>query len=159
MNTNSKFYQLKQIIKNAAEMQKIIKQHRKTVNFKGEKRETIELYTFDWSREKSCYIPKKVKVYLSPTTAQYLIQAPWNSWTAQDENGNSINISGVSFIDAPIAFTQTGSSLRCLNEAYALLKYERKTKKNEYLEKLKKESKDDVYLQQIMEMFRDEENE
>lgn len=155
METNSKIYQLKQIIKNAAEMQKIIKQHRKTVNFKGEKRQTIELYTFDWKG--SSYQPRKVKVYLSPTTAQYLIQAPWGSWNAKDDKENVVTISGVSFIDAPIAFSQTGSSLRCLNEAYALLRYERKTKKKEQLEQLKKEAVNDKYIQQIMEMFRDEE--
>jgi hypothetical protein len=44
------------------------------------------------------------------------------------------------------------------NDAYALLRYERKTKKNEYLEKLREEVDNGYYpgIKRIMDYFRDD---
>jgi hypothetical protein len=166
MKTNSKIYQLKQIVKQIAVLQKTIKQHRKTVNFKGEQRETIELVTYDHVLDQNRnwkYVPRKTKVYLTPSNAQNLLQSTYG-WKPSDDKSDNVNMGRLNIIDmgGKWSFSNTSYMAWVFNMAYALLRYERKTKKNEQFEQWKKELEErniwhDQVIKQIMETFRDEE--
>lgn len=165
MKTNSKIYQLKQIVKEIAVLQRTIKAHRKTVHFKGDKRETIELVawcnaynnkTRKW--ENTMY---KSKILLTPSNAANLINGGW-SWTPDGEGSTKSPISHLNIISMDdINFESTKQMAYYLNLAYAMLRYERKTKKNDYLESIKHsiENGDMNYLKKVIDYFRDEENE
>lgn len=169
METNSKIYQLKQIIKDIAVLQRTIKNHRKTVNFKGEQRETLEFITYDHvlneKTRKWSYVPRKSKVYLTPSNAQNLLQLTYG-WKPEDDKSDHVSFGKLNIIDfgEDIAFSTTSYMARIFNEAYALLRYERKTKKNEQLEEMKKNLEErnwwhDQAIKKIMDYFRDEEDE
>lgn len=163
METTSKIYQLKQIVKDIAVLQRTIKNHRKTVKFSGE-RETITLVTY--TREYNAKTRKNEikehvnsKIYLTPRNAENLL-ANGYYWTLYDDKSNVKEIAELNIIPMDdIRFTSTTSMAHLLNLAYALLRYERKTKKNEYLEHLKKEVEEGrwTYLKKIIDYFRDEE--
>lgn len=170
MKTNSKIYQLKQIVKQIAVLQRTIKEHRKTVNFKGEQRETLEFITYDHvlneKTRKWSYIPRKSKVYLTPSNAQNLLQECWG-WKPEDGKSDHVSFGKLNIIDLgeDFTFSTTTYMARIFNDAYGLLRYERKTKKNEYFENMKKEMEEHSNwwhyktIKQIMEYFRDEEDE
>lgn len=178
----TKFQQLKELVKQIAVLQRTIKNHRKTVNFKGEKRETIELYVyeqvFNQKTRKWDWTNKKAKIYLTPYNAQMLLGQGYgwtpndvytNAWDTKDcVKSDKVSISRMNIIDVYddtrkeyISYGSTDTMARVFNEAYALLKYERKTKKNEELEKLRKEVDENpnCYVKQLMDYFRDEEQE
>lgn len=165
METTSKIYQLKQIVKDVAILQRTIKNHRKTVKFNGE-RETITLvtYTREYDTKTKKYIQKEhkdSKIYLTPRNAENLLANGYcYYWTLYDDKSSVKEISELNIILMDdIRFTSTTSMAHLLNLAYALLRYERKTKKNEYLEHLKKEVEEGrwVYLKKIIDYFKDEE--
>lgn len=163
MKTNSKIYQLKQIIKQIAVLQRTIKSHRKTVNFKGENRETIELVTYH--AENGKYLPRKTKVYLTPSNAQCLLTYNWG-WRPSDDKSDQVSISRLNIVDLGenLYFGTTQEMAWIYNEAYALLRYERKTKKNEQLESLwndvnTRTTYPHTMIKKIMDYFRDEEDE
>lgn len=166
MKTNSKIYQLKQIVKQIAVLQKTIKQHRKTVNFKGEQRETIELVTYDHVLDGNRnwkYVPRKTKVYLTSSNAQNLLHLTYG-WKPEDDKSDKVNMGRLNIVDLgeKLSFGSTSYMAWIFNEAYGLLRYERKTKKNDHFECLKKEIEErniwhNQAIKQIMEMFRDEE--
>lgn len=162
METTSKIYQLKQIVKDIAVLQRTIKNHRKTVRFNGE-RETITLVTY--AREYNAKTRKNEikehvnsKIYLTPRNAENLL-ANGYYWTLYDDKSSVKEISELNIIPMNgINFTSTTSMAHMINLAYAMLRYERKTKKNEYLESVKKELDEGRwnYLKEIMDFFRDE---
>jgi hypothetical protein len=163
MKTNSKIYQLKQIVKQIAVLQRTIKAHRKTVNFKGEKRETIELVTYQ--AENGKYLPRKTKVYLTPSNAQCLLNDSWG-WRPDDDKSDHVSMSRLNIVDLgdKLSFSTTQEMAWIYNEAYALLRYERKTKKNEQLESRwnevnTKPAYPHTMIKKIMDYFRDEEDE
>lgn len=162
METTSKIYQLKQIVKDIAVLQRTIKNHRKTVKFSGE-RETITLVTY--TREYNAKTRKNEikehvnsKIYLTSRNAENLL-ANGYYWTLYDDKSSVKEISELNIIPMNgINFTSTTSMAHMINLAYAMLRYERKTKKNEYLESVKKELDEGRwnYLKEIMDFFRDE---
>jgi hypothetical protein len=162
METTSKIYQLKQIVKDIAVLQRTIKNHRKTVKFSGE-RETITLvtYTTVYDAKTKKYIQKEdkdSKIYLTHRNAENLLNGGYNL-TLYDDKSSVKEISELNIIPMDgISFTSTTTMAYLLNLAYALLRYERKTKKNEYLEHIKKEVEEGhwVYLEKIINFFRDE---
>jgi hypothetical protein len=163
METTSKIYQLKQIVKDIAVLQRTIKNHRKTVKFNGE-RETVTLVTYVWeydARAKKYMMKehKDSKIYLTPHNAENLLNNTY-AWSLYDDKSNVKEISEVNIVPMnDIHFTSTTSMAHLLNLAYALLRYERKTKKNDKLEALKKEVEEGrwTYLKKIIDYFRDEE--
>ena len=164
METNSKIYQLKQIVKQIAVLQRTIKNHRKTVNFKGDKRETIELITygnvFNEKTRKYEKVESKSKIVLTSSNAANLLYGAW-SWMPNGEESTKTYISHLNIIPMDdINFNGTSEMAYYLNTAYAMLRYERKTKKNEQLEAIKKglENGQMNYLKKVMDWFRDEEN-
>ena len=172
----TKIQQLKEIVKQIAVLQRTIKNHVKTVNFKGDKRETVEFFVYDQildqKTRKWVWVTKKAKIYLTPYNAQMLLTQPYG-WTPTDQNSTVLNMDGTKASSAHIyqlnlidmgsdnRFSNMNTLARVFNEAYALLKYERKTKKNEELEKLRKEVDEcpTCYVKQIMDYFRDEKQE
>lgn len=168
-----KIQQLKELVKQIAVLQRTLKNHRKTVNFKGDARETVELYTYDYKRNPDTghneLTGVKSKIYLTPYNAQQLLQSTWN-WRpdACGENKSSdvlvyeVNIDKMGDgITGDIHFQNTSELARVLNTVYALLRYERKTKKNEQLEPLLQEVKSGKrpYLAKLMFYWRDYEEE
>ena len=165
METNSKIYQLKQIVKQIAVLQRTIKNHRKTVNFKGKNRETIELYTwgsiFNDKTRKYETLKYKSKILLTSSNAKQLIEGVWG-FTPNGEGSTKIRIDHLNIIPMDdINFESTQQMAYYLNTAYALLRYERKTKKNEQLESIKHgvDNGHMNYLKKVMDYFRDEEDE
>ena len=162
MDANTKIYQLKQIVKDIAVLQRTIKNHRKTVKFNGE-RETITLVTYTQeynpkTRKYETQEHKDSKIYLTPGSAENLLTCSWG-WDTYDDKSNVKHISQVNIIPmGDINFGTTTSMAHLLNLAYALLRYERKTKKNEYLESVKKEVEEGRwdFLKKIIDFFRDE---
>ena len=162
METISKIYQLKQIVKDIAVLQRTIKNHRKTVKFNGE-RETITLvtYTTVYDAKTKKYIQKEdkdSKIYLTTRNAENLLNGGYN-WTLYDDKSSVKEILELNIIPMNgINFTSTTSMARMINLAYVMLRYERKTKKNEYLESVKKELDEGRCncLKEIMDFFRDE---
>ena len=164
MDTNSKIYQLKQIVKDIAVLQRTIKNHRKTINFSGE-RETINLLTYAHERNPKTgkweYVEHDSKIYLTPHNANNLLINSCG-WCTYDEKSNVKNIACVNIKSmGGIHFGTTSSMAHLLNLAYSILRYERKTKKNEYLENVKKDVEDGnwPFLKQIIDYFRDEKQE
>jgi len=163
METTSKIYQLKQIVKDIAVLQRTIKNHRKTVKFNGE-RETVTLVTYvcEYDAKAKKYVMKErkdSKIYLTPHNAENLLNNTY-VWSLYDDKSNVKEISELNIVPMnDIHFTSTTSMAHLLNLAYALLRYERKTKKNDKLEAIKKEVEEGrwTYLKKIIDYFRDEE--
>lgn len=163
METTSKIYQLKQIVKDIAVLQRTIKDHRKTVRFDGE-RKTIDLvtYTHEYDSKSRKWVYKEnpnSKIYLTPGNADNLLTCGYG-WDVNDDKSNVKHVSLLNIVPmGDINFSTTTSMAHLLNLAYALLRYERKTKKNDYLESVKKEVEEGrwTFLKQIMDFFRDEE--
>ena len=153
-----------------AVLQRTIKEHRKTVNFKKEQRETIELINYEHVRDTKTgtwsYVANKRKVYLTPSNAQCLLIDSYG-WTPDDDKSDKTRINKFNIVDLgeEWSFGTTTYMARIFNDAYGLLRYERKTKKNEYFENMKKEMEEHSNwwhykaIKQIMEYFRDEEDE
>ena len=76
METISKIYQLKQIVKDIAVLQRTIKNHRKTVKFNGE-RETITLVTYItvYDAKTKKYIQKEF-TFNVPVPSSFTVSVP-----------------------------------------------------------------------------------
>ena len=162
MDATSKIYQLKQIVKDIAVLQRTIKNHRKTVKFDGE-RQFINLVTYSHeynpkTRKYEMTEHKDSKIYLTPGNAENLLTCSWG-WDVKDGKSNVESVRELNIIPmGDITFSTTNSMAHMLNLAYALLRYERKTKKNDYLESVKKEVEEGrwTFLKKIIDFFRDE---
>lgn len=169
--------EMKEIVKQMGAMQRMLKEHRKTVNFKGE-RQTVEFVTSksEYKNGKYVYTDQNVKIYLTPKNASQLLTdayffpegtnaAKWN--IPKDKVSTNQQIYCIGLIPVPglsktegdiMKFRSTTGMVANLNDAYALLRYERKTKKNDYLEKLREEVDNGCHpgIKRIMDYFRDD---
>ena len=169
--------EMKEIVKQMGAMQRMLKEHRKTVNFKGE-RQTVEFVTSksDYKNGKYVYTDQNVKIYLTPKNASQLLTdvyffpegtnaAKWN--IPEDKVSTNQQIYCIGLIPVPglsktegdiMKFRSTTGMVANFNDAYALLRYERKTKKNDYLEKLHEEVDNGCHpgIKRIMDYFRDD---
>lgn len=169
--------EMKEIVKQMGAMQRMLKEHRKTVNFKGE-RQTVEFVTSksEYKNGKYVYTDQNVKIYLTPKNASQLLTgacfqpeginaALWR--IPEDKASDDQFIYYVGLIPVPslsktegdiMKFGSTTGMVANFNDAYALLRYERKTKKNDYLEKLREEVDNGSHpgIKRIMDYFRDD---
>ncbi len=169
--------EMKEIVKQMGAMQRMLKEHRKTVNFKGE-RQTVEFVTSksEYKNGKYVYTDKNVKIYLTPKNASQLLTSAYFQpeginaalWRIPEDKASDdqfvyyvglIPVPGLSKTEGDIMkFGSTTGMVANFNDAYALLRYERKTKKNDYLEKLRKEVDEGCHpgIKRIMDYFRDD---
>lgn len=167
--------EMKEIMKQMGAMQRMLKAHRKTVNFKGE-RQTIELVTNKHAVKngKSVWADQNTKIYLTPYNATQLLTGAYfqpegtnaEKWgISKDKASDNRFIYYIGLISVPslfkdeetMKFGSTTEMVSAFNDAYALLRYERKTKKNEHLEKLREEVDNGKRpgIKRIMDYFRD----
>lgn len=169
--------EMKEIVKQMGAMQRMLKAHRKTVNFKGE-RQTIELVTNKHAVKngKSVWTDQNTKIYLTPYNATQLLTGAYfqpegtnvENWGISKDKASDnrfiyyiglISVPSLSKDEETMKFSSTTEMVANFNDAYALLRYERKTKKNEHLEKLREEVNNGRHpkVKRIMDYFRDEE--
>lgn len=125
MDTTTKIYQLKSLIAKLAKNQIIIKQHRKTVKFTGE-RKTIELPLFLYPDKKT----ELVKIELTAVNADQLTNS--SSW--MKINGKNCVLASYPEWNCKGTFMSTGDLLNTLYMVYGILRNRRKTKKVQYFE-------------------------
>lgn len=168
--------EMKEIVKQMGAMQKMLKEHRKTVNFKGE-RQTIEFVTSksEYKNGKYVYTDQNVKIYLTPRNASQLLTSAYfqpegtnaKVWGIPEDKATDdqfiysvglVPVPGLSKNEGIMKFGSTTGMVANFNDAYALLRYERKTKKNDYLEKLREEVDNGCHpgIKRIMDYFRDD---
>jgi hypothetical protein len=169
--------EMKEIVKQMGAMQRMLKEHRKTVNFKGE-RQTVEFVTSksEYKNGKYVYTDQNVKIYLTPKNASQLLTGAYFQpeginaalWRIpEDKASDDQFVYYVGLIPVPslsktegdiMKFGSTTGMVANFNDAYALLRYERKTKKNDYLEKLREEVNNGCHpgIKRIMDYFRDD---
>ena len=170
--------EMKEIVKQMGAMQRMLKEHRKTVNFKGE-RQTVEFVTSksEYKNGKYVYTDQNVKIYLTPKNASQLLTsasyffpegtnaAKWNIPEVKVSTNQPvcyiglIPVPGLSKTEGDtMKFKSTTDMVANFNDAYALLRYDRKTKKNDYLEKLREEVNNGCHpgIKRIMDYFRDD---
>ena len=168
--------EMKEIVKQMGAMQKMLKAHRKTVNFKGE-RQTVEFVTNKYVTKdgKRVCVDDNVKIYLTSYNACQLLSSAYFQpeginaalWHIPEGKASDdqfiydvglIPVPGLSKNEGIMKFSSTTGMVANFNDAYALLRYERKTKKNEYLEKLREEVDNGYYpgIKRIMDYFRDD---
>lgn len=169
--------EMKEIVKQMGAMQRMLKEHRKTVNFKGE-RQTVEFVTSksEYKNGKYVYTDQNVKIYLTPKNASQLLTSAYFQpeginaalWRIPEDKASDdqfvyyvglIPVPGLSKTEGDIMkFGSTTGMVANFNDAYALLRYERKTKKNDYLEKLREEVDKGCHpgIKRIMDYFRDD---
>ena len=168
--------EMKEIVKQMGAMQRMLKEHRKTVSFKGE-RQTIELVTSKYVTKdgKRVCVDQNTKIYLTPYNAAQLLKNAYfqpegtnaKVWgISEDKASDDEFICYVGLIPVPdsrsggdiMKFSSTTDMVSDFNDAYALLRYERKTKKNDYLEKLREGVNKGSYpgIKRIMDYFRDD---
>ncbi len=169
--------EMKEIVKQMGAMQRMLKEHRKTVNFKGE-RQTVEFVTnkSEYKNGKYVYTDQNVKIYLTPKNASQLLTSAYFQpeginaalWRIpEDKASDDQFVYYVGLIPVPslsktegdiMKFGSTTGMVANFNDAYALLRYERKTKKNDYLEKLREEVDSGCHpgIKRIMDYFRDD---
>lgn len=169
--------EMKEIVKQMGAMQRMLKAHRKTVNFKSE-RQTIELVTNKYVTKdgKRVGMDQSMKIYLTPYNATQLLTSAYfqpegtnaERWGISKDKASDnrfiyyiglISVPSLSKDEETMKFSSTTEMVANFNDAYALLRYERKTKKNEHLEKLREEVDNGYHpgIKRIMDYFRDEE--
>jgi hypothetical protein len=127
MTQKEKFMLLKQIIKERAEIQRVLKANRKTVNFKGERTKiTFDMCCREYGTNKLFY--KKVELG-SAYAAKYV--CPWNYYLNHEYiDGNHWSLCETripGFADK--GFGSTTEIIADLNFLYRVLRNERKTVK------------------------------
>lgn len=168
--------ELKEIVKQMGAMQRMLKEHRKTVNFKGE-RQTVEfvISKSEYKNGKYVYTDQNVKIYLTPKNASQLLTSAYfqpegtnaKVWGIPEDKATDdqfiysiglVSVPGLSKNEGIMKFGSTTGMVANFNDAYALLRYERKTKKNDCFEKLRKEVDDGCHpgIKRIMDYFRDD---
>ena len=168
--------EMKEIIKQMGAMQRMLKEHSKTKNSKGE-RQTVEFVTNKLECKNGKYIWKdqNVKIYLTPNNASLLLTSAFfqpegtdaKFWgIPEDKATDDQHIHNIGLVPVPslskdgdiMTFFSTTAMVANFNDAYALLRYERKTKKNDYLERLRKGLDNGYYpgIKRIMDYFRDD---
>lgn len=167
--------EMKEIVKQMGAMQRMLKAHRKTVNFKGERR-TIELVTNRHAVKngKSVWADQNTKIYLTPYNATQLLTSAYfqpegtnaEKWGISEDKASDnrfiyfiglVSVPSLSKDEETMKFGSTTEMVSVFNDAYALLRYERKTKKNGHLEKLREEVDNGKHpgIKRIMDHFRD----
>ena len=168
--------EMKEIIKQMGAMQRMLKEHSKTKNFKGE-RQTVEFVTnkLECKNGKYIWTDQNVKIYLTPNNASLLLTSAFfqpggtdaKFWgILEDKATDDQHIYSIGLVPVPslskdgdiMTFFSTTTMVANFNDAYALLRYERKTKKNDYLERFHKELDNGYYprIKRIMDYFRDD---
>lgn len=168
--------EMKEIVKQMGAMQRMLKEHRKTVNFKGE-RQTIEfvISKSEYKNGKYVYTDQNVKIYLTSKNASQLLTSAYfqpdgtnaKVWGISEDKATDdqfiysvglVPVPGLSKNEGIMKFSSTTGMVANFNDAYALLRYERKTKKNDCLEKLRKEVDEGCHpgIKRIMDYFRDD---
>ena len=168
--------EMKEIIKQMGAMQRMLKEHRKTKNFKGE-RQTVEFVTnkLECKNGKYIWTDQNVKIYLTSNNASLLLTSAFfqpggtdaKFWgILEDKATDDQHIYSIGLVPVPslskdgdiMTFFSTTTMVANFNDAYALLRYERKTKKNDYLERFHKELDNGYYprIKRIMDYFRDD---
>lgn len=125
MDANTKIYQLKSLLAELSAQQRMLKMHRKTVRFTGE-RQTIEVPMKAGGHKAKI---EMVKVKLDPYTASMFfkqdgcmfINGSWGYYLACRPEWNCDAI-----------FMNTGHMLNVLYMVYGILRNRRKTKKVQY---------------------------
>ena len=157
MTQKEKFMLLKQIIKERAELQRVLKANRKTVNFKGERTKiTFDMCTREYKTGK--LLNKKVELD-SAYAAKYV--CPWNLYI----NYEIIDGQRWCLCETRIpgfankGFDSTTDIIADLNYLYRILRNERKTvkKSEELINGWNIRVKNGTYLKKAYDWFKNEE--